>query len=310
MDIVRRRRSAAGYEALVVTVDSAYFGLRERLGFTATRSRRRRPRCRPQLSSLPLTWDAVVRDQRGKVGGIPVIPQGIRNRWQKTRSLARVASRLCRRLDLESRRARTRSSPRQHRDAQRDRSGQSAGRVPVIVDGGFYRGTDVVKALLALGATAVANGRIYTMALRRRTARTGRRAQCSRSSRRDEERDKLTRRKATTVAQLTLARRTVTIRPRHNPVPLSSPWKRALLARCTNRSHHRRTSFVIPRNRLSRGTTIRLERCVYADRAVLPIRSSGSGNLQRIQTGGGCTTGASVDMLGWRYVPSNRLRSG
>lgn len=38
------------------------------------------------------------------------------------------------------------------------------GRVPVIVDGGFYRGTDVLKAI-ALGATAVGIGRLYCYAL-------------------------------------------------------------------------------------------------------------------------------------------------
>ena len=36
--------------------------------------------------------------------------------------------------------------------------------VPLIVDGGFLRGTDILKAI-ALGATAVASGRLYTLAL-------------------------------------------------------------------------------------------------------------------------------------------------
>ena len=38
------------------------------------------------------------------------------------------------------------------------------GRIPVIVDGGFRRGTDVYKAL-ALGATAVGIGRPYIWGL-------------------------------------------------------------------------------------------------------------------------------------------------
>ena len=38
------------------------------------------------------------------------------------------------------------------------------GKVPVIIDGGFYRGTDVIKAI-ALGATAVGLGRLYCYAL-------------------------------------------------------------------------------------------------------------------------------------------------
>ena len=36
--------------------------------------------------------------------------------------------------------------------------------MPVIIDGGFYRGTDVIKAI-ALGATAVGIGRLYCYAL-------------------------------------------------------------------------------------------------------------------------------------------------
>src|SRR6202008_1731227 len=38
------------------------------------------------------------------------------------------------------------------------------GKVPVFIDGGFYRGTDVIKAI-ALGATAVGIGRLYCYAL-------------------------------------------------------------------------------------------------------------------------------------------------
>lgn len=37
------------------------------------------------------------------------------------------------------------------------------GRVPIIIDGGFYRGTDVLKAI-AMGATAVGLGRLYCYA--------------------------------------------------------------------------------------------------------------------------------------------------
>lgn len=40
----------------------------------------------------------------------------------------------------------------------------AAGRVPVLVDGGFRRGTDIFKAL-ALGATAIAVGRPYLWGL-------------------------------------------------------------------------------------------------------------------------------------------------
>jgi 4-hydroxymandelate oxidase len=39
-----------------------------------------------------------------------------------------------------------------------------AGRIPVLIDGGFRRGTDIFKAL-ALGATAVCIGRPYVWGL-------------------------------------------------------------------------------------------------------------------------------------------------
>jgi glycolate oxidase len=38
------------------------------------------------------------------------------------------------------------------------------GRVPILIDGAFYRGTDVVKAI-AMGASAVGLGRLYCYAL-------------------------------------------------------------------------------------------------------------------------------------------------
>ena len=44
-----------------------------------------------------------------------------------------------------------------------------AGRVPVIVDGGFLRGADVVKAL-CLGATAIGTGRLLALGMAARGA--------------------------------------------------------------------------------------------------------------------------------------------
>jgi 4-hydroxymandelate oxidase len=49
-------------------------------------------------------------------------------------------------------------------DALREVAAEVAGRIPVLVDGGIRRGTDVVKAL-ALGADAVMVGRPYLYGL-------------------------------------------------------------------------------------------------------------------------------------------------
>ncbi len=119
-----------------------------------------------------------------------------------------------------------------------------AGRVPVIVDGGFYRGTDVVKAL-ALGATAVANGRIYTMAL----AADGENGVIE-----TEMKNAMGLLGATTVAQLT---------PSHvAPSALPRPPRGGAAS-----SKTRIVAITADRNlssRASRGTTI-VGRCVYAD---------------------------------------------
>ena len=58
------------------------------------------------------------------------------------------------------------------------------GKVPVMIDGAFYRATDVLKAI-ALGATAVGIGRLYCYALARRGP-ARHRAHAGAAGRRDE----------------------------------------------------------------------------------------------------------------------------
>jgi len=155
-DIVGRVRNA-GYAVLVVTVDSAYFGLRERLihGNSQVGGARRDTGRNYQAS---LTWDAVVRIKEN--AGIPVVLKGI-----QTGEDAELAIRAG--FDavwISNHGGRELDHARGSIEMLNEIVPVVAGRVPIIVDGGFYRGTDVVKAL-ALGANAVANGRIYTLAL-------------------------------------------------------------------------------------------------------------------------------------------------
>jgi isopentenyl diphosphate isomerase/L-lactate dehydrogenase-like FMN-dependent dehydrogenase len=155
-DIVRRVREA-GYGVLVVTVDSAFFGLRERLIHASSQvaGARHDP---GRAYQAGLTWDAVVRIK--EMAGMPVVLKGI-----QTGEDAELAIRAG--FDavwISNHGGRELDQARGTIEMLNEIVPVVNGRVPVIIDGGFYRGTDVVKAL-ALGATAIANGRIYTFAL-------------------------------------------------------------------------------------------------------------------------------------------------
>jgi isopentenyl diphosphate isomerase/L-lactate dehydrogenase-like FMN-dependent dehydrogenase len=155
-DVVRRVREA-GYAVLVVTVDSAYFGLRERLIHGSSQVGGARPD-RGRTYQASLTWDMVVRIK--ETAGIPVVLKGI-----QTGEDAELAIRAgFDAIWISNHGGRELDHCRGSIEMLDEIVPVVAGRVPVIVDGGFYRGTDVAKAL-ALGATAVANGRVYTMAL-------------------------------------------------------------------------------------------------------------------------------------------------
>jgi isopentenyl diphosphate isomerase/L-lactate dehydrogenase-like FMN-dependent dehydrogenase len=155
-DIVRRVRDA-GYGVLAVTVDSAYFGLRERLihGNSQVGGARRDEGRTYQAS---LTWDMVKRIKER--AGIPVVLKGIQTGEDAELAVAAGFDAVW----ISNHGGRELDHCRGSIEMLNEIVPVAAGRVPVIVDGGFYRGTDVVKAL-ALGASAVANGRIYTLAL-------------------------------------------------------------------------------------------------------------------------------------------------
>ena len=155
-DIVRRVREA-GYAVLVVTVDSAYFGLRERLIHGSSQVGGAR-RDEGRNFQAQLTWDDVVRIK--ETAGIPVVLKGI-----QTGEDAELAVRAG--FDavwISNHGGRELDQARGSIEMLNEIVPVVNRRVPIIIDGGFYRGTDVVKAL-ALGATSVANGRIYTFAL-------------------------------------------------------------------------------------------------------------------------------------------------
>jgi 4-hydroxymandelate oxidase len=151
------RAEAAGCGALVVSVDSPVFGRRERDLRTGFLDLPPGLEC-PNMSGRPigfwagLTWDHL--DWLRSVTRLPIVLKGIAHPADARTAVERGADALI---------------VSNHGGRQLDTVPASAGllpavaravggAVPVLVDGGIRRGTDVVKAL-AMGATAVAVGR-------------------------------------------------------------------------------------------------------------------------------------------------------
>lgn len=153
------RARDAGYAALALTVDSAYYGRRERqlaLGWRPPSVRRHGPEARALQAALTWEWMDRMRER----GGLPFILKGIQTAEDAEIAVERgvdavyVSNHGGRQLD--------------HGDGTietlREVVAAVGGRAPVVVDGGIVRGTDVLKAL-ALGADAVGLGRYQAWAL-------------------------------------------------------------------------------------------------------------------------------------------------
>ena len=198
-----RRAEAAGYGAIVVTLDTLTLGWRPRdlrnayLPFREGEGSRSSPAIRSFASASPLppeedplvaaaTMLVDVPEPCAALGGPRLAPRA---------DVAAAAREGC--ADRRGRRARARRRRRRHRRLEsrrppgrrRGRLARRAGRgarrrrpdAPVLMDGGIRGGADVVKAL-ALGANAVLLGRPYVVRARGRR-RAGRRRRCSSSSR-------------------------------------------------------------------------------------------------------------------------------
>jgi isopentenyl diphosphate isomerase/L-lactate dehydrogenase-like FMN-dependent dehydrogenase len=155
-DILDRARSA-GYVALALTVDSALYGIRERQLMNRYLPPSVQTQTNRQLQSA-ITWELM--DWIKAQWGGPFILKGVATAADTKRAIEHgvdiiyVSNHGGRQLD----------HCRGTAETLPDVVAAANGRATILVDGGFLRGSDVVKAL-ALGADAVAIGRMQGWAL-------------------------------------------------------------------------------------------------------------------------------------------------
>lgn len=172
-----RRTEAAGYQALVVTVDSPVLGARyretrskfalppgaERANLkglkTATGSHRATENSiYSALLDPRLTWKEI--EWLRSITKLPMLLKGVLNPEDAERAVGAGASGII----VSNHGGRNLDTLPATIDALPEVAEKVAGRVPVLVDGGIRRGTDVLKAI-ARGATATLIGRAYLFGL-------------------------------------------------------------------------------------------------------------------------------------------------
>ncbi len=155
-EVVDRVRNA-GYTALILTVDVAHYSRRERqiIGRWLPPGRRT---LRDEQYQAMLDWETALRIKQ--VARMPVGIKGIQTAEDAEMAMRDgfdviwVSNHGGRQLD----------HARAGIEVLPEVAAVVAGRAPIVVDGGFMRGTDVLKAI-ALGATAVGTGKLHALAL-------------------------------------------------------------------------------------------------------------------------------------------------
>ncbi|MEU8381054.1 alpha-hydroxy acid oxidase [Streptosporangium sp. NPDC048865] len=156
-----RRAEAAGCRALVVTVDSPAHGLRDRERHHGLRdlpegmaceNLRDGERVRSIVMSPDISWEHI--DLLGKMTELPILLKGVAHPADARLALEHGVSGLL----VSNHGGRQLDTVPAAVDLLPEIVAAVGGAVPVLMDGGVRRGTDVLKAM-ALGAGAVAVGR-------------------------------------------------------------------------------------------------------------------------------------------------------
>jgi glycolate oxidase len=155
VDAQAERAIAAGYAAFCLTVDTAYYGRRER--DLAKRHSRSGPMPDRKFQAR-LTWDDV--DRLKAKFAIPLILKGVATAEDATLALEHDVDMIY----VSNHGGRQLDHGRGAMEVLAEVVAAVAGRAPIIIDGGFNRGTDIVKALAA-GASLVGLGRMQCIGL-------------------------------------------------------------------------------------------------------------------------------------------------
>jgi glycolate oxidase len=150
-----RRVVKAGYWGIALTVDSAFYGNRERLHPSLIASRRVPARDWQK----GVTWDMVKLIQ-DEIGNMPFMVKGV----MTAEDAALCVEHGVQVVYISNHGGRQLDHVQGNIETLPEIVAAVDGKAEVVIDGGFTRGTDVVKAM-ALGATAVGIGRLQAWAL-------------------------------------------------------------------------------------------------------------------------------------------------
>ena len=158
-DEIVDRAVDAGYEAFCYTIDSAFYGRRER-DIARRVSNRSIIDDGGDNRQQSLSWSEVKRFKDKHGGKLPLILKGI----QTGEDAAIACDHGVDGIYITNHGGRQLDHVRGTLDILPEVVEAVRGRAQIIIDGGFYRGTDIVKAI-ALGANTVAIGRLYLYGL-------------------------------------------------------------------------------------------------------------------------------------------------
>ena len=145
------RAKKAGYQALCLTVDTAYYGRRERQMMDRWLPPSRRMSGYEHRAAL--TWEMM--DAIKEMGGLPFILKGVATAEDAAMAVQHGVSAIY----ISNHGGRQLDHGRGAIDMLPEIVAAVAGKAEIVLDGGIVRGSDVLKAL-ALGANAVAIGKL------------------------------------------------------------------------------------------------------------------------------------------------------